>query len=364
MPPEALPDAAARRQALDARRSCIVQAPAGSGKTTLLAQRYLRLLSRVEEPESIVAITFTRKAAEEMRGRIVAALGHAARGEQVFDAVTMDAAHAAMNRDREQAWGLLQGPARLRIQTIDAFAAHVARQRPLLSANIGDREVLDDASELYGEAARATLLEIESDSRWSAAVSDLLGHLDNNWRRLEDLLLDMLGRRDQWLRYVVVTPDRAMFETAIRAAVSRDLRALVESTPRGLAGELVALAQFAAANLLAGGSDSPITALVAATELPGAAPDDAPGWQALAELLLTRAGALRKKQTKTTGFPSDAPHAAQYKARFVEVAGELTAHLSFIARLDATRCLPPTRYTDNGKACRLCSPSSSLRPPI
>src|SRR5215467_8663308 len=71
---EAAADARARERASDPRRSVLLQAPAGSGKTTVLTERLLRLLSEVDQPEEILAITFTRKAAAEMRTRVMKAL--------------------------------------------------------------------------------------------------------------------------------------------------------------------------------------------------------------------------------------------------------------------------------------------------
>ena len=86
-----LSDHSARQQALDTQASYIVSAPAGSGKTGLITQRVLGLLCQVENPEEILCITFTRKAASEMKGRIHKALLAAAekpRPSEDFKALT------------------------------------------------------------------------------------------------------------------------------------------------------------------------------------------------------------------------------------------------------------------------------------
>ena len=86
-------DTAQRRDALNPAKSFIVQAPAGSGKTELLIQRFLTLLGNVSAPEEIIAITFTKKAANEMRSRVVNAL-NAAKNK-----VPVDSPHAQLTRD-------------------------------------------------------------------------------------------------------------------------------------------------------------------------------------------------------------------------------------------------------------------------
>src|SRR5437016_329753 len=107
-------DSAARLRALDVTQSFLVQAPAGSGKTELLIQRFLALLARVDRPERIVAVTFTRKAAGEMRERIIGALRDAATDvpteETPHAQRTRELAVAALVQDQRHGWQLVSHP--------------------------------------------------------------------------------------------------------------------------------------------------------------------------------------------------------------------------------------------------------------
>jgi ATP-dependent exoDNAse (exonuclease V) beta subunit len=64
-------DAEARLLAVDPRRNVALEASAGTGKTRVLVDRYVGLLASGVKPRNILAITFTRKAAAEMRQRIL-----------------------------------------------------------------------------------------------------------------------------------------------------------------------------------------------------------------------------------------------------------------------------------------------------
>jgi ATP-dependent exoDNAse (exonuclease V) beta subunit len=126
-------DVRARVEALDVSRSFIVQAPAGSGKTELLIQRYLRLLAIVAQPEEILAITFTNKAAKEMQLRVINALCQARQNvtaETAHERLTIEAATEVLARDSEFGWHLIESPGRMRIQTVDAFGGGIARSVP------------------------------------------------------------------------------------------------------------------------------------------------------------------------------------------------------------------------------------------
>ena len=153
-------DATARARALDATQSFIVRAPAGSGKTELLTQRVLALLAQADSPEEIVAITFTRKAAAEMKDRLLHAFEHAADGrappQELHQALTMELAHRALMRDRELGWELAANPARLRVQTIDALALWLAQKLPITTRFAAVTQVTEQAEPLYSAAAHAT----------------------------------------------------------------------------------------------------------------------------------------------------------------------------------------------------------------
>ena len=148
------PDLDERLRVLDPDDSFIVQAPAGSGKTGLLIQRYLKLLACVNEPEEIVAITFTRKAAAEMRERLMKALVQAAStsltpgiAETGYEKTTRETANAVLRRDIEASWHILENPSRLRIQTFDSLCASLTRQMPVLSGFGSQPETVEDATE-------------------------------------------------------------------------------------------------------------------------------------------------------------------------------------------------------------------------
>src|SRR5579862_4261750 len=187
-------DSAARQRAIDPSASFIVQSPAGSGKTELLIQRYLKLLQTVETLDAVIAITFTRKAAGEMRWRVLDALRAAETGvvpETQHERATFDIAGQVLEHERRQGWNLLRNPAQMRIETIDALCASITRRMPWLARFGAMPEISEKAEDLYREAARNTLRYVERDH---AAVSFLLLHLDNDFAAAERLIAQMVER--------------------------------------------------------------------------------------------------------------------------------------------------------------------------
>jgi ATP-dependent helicase/nuclease subunit A len=217
-----------RLQAIDITRSFIVQAPAGSGKTELLTQRYLRLLSTVDEPEQIIALTFTRKAANEMRERILFALQKTAQGveatSQHQQATFIDAARA-LKRDTQLNWQLLQQPNRLRIITIDALCQMLTHAIPLQEKQIHYAQVSETPLVHYQSAANACLQFALQHQAYHQPLKQLLSHLDNRQDLLLTLFAELLAKRDQWLSpfYQAKNQDKITFEHALEIIIQHEL---------------------------------------------------------------------------------------------------------------------------------------------
>jgi len=338
-------DHAQRLAALDPQRSFIVQAPAGSGKTGLLTQRFLRLLAMVDQPEEIVAITFTRKAAAEMRGRILQALAAARSPEpaEPWQQQTWKLAGAALLRADALGWNLLENPQRLRVRTIDSLCQYLARQLPLGSGFGEPPRVEEDARLLYRAAARSALAELESDSDLGGALALLLRELDNNLEALHGLLADMLERRDQWLPILLRPNPRAEIEHALQAVVSAQLEAVQRAIPRDLGDELAGLAHYAAEQLDARHALSICRDLDA---LPPATPEGLPVWVALADLVLTRQGEWRRTVDKRSGFPAGAGAAGTAKQAMLDLLDTLRPDDGLAVMLSGLRLLPAAVYPD------------------
>ena len=351
-------DFKARNDALDETRSFIVQAPAGSGKTELLIQRYLRLLAVVEQPEEIIAITFTRKAAAEMQHRVLAALRRSERGEQPAEAHllrTAELAAAALQRDAQNGWNLLANPRRMRIQTLDSLNAAIARSRPISSpaSASGVRIVVDaEMLALYRAAAMATLDYVAMTGAVHDVASEVLGHLDNNTSIYVDYLARMLGTRDQWLPFTgsgSLSPEEAAalrqrLEGNLEMAVGEHLALTAASFPSSVRHELAGLFDYAGSNLQEeGNTDHPISALAGMSDLPAGEAAAARQWRGVAELLLTLSGTFRKQVDKRQGFP---PGNKAQKDTLKELLAELASFTDLAELLHNVRALPPVRYSD------------------
>jgi ATP-dependent exoDNAse (exonuclease V) beta subunit len=353
------PDKAQREQALDAVRSILVQAPAGSGKTDLLTRRFLRLLSEVEQPGQIVAITFTKAAAAEMRHRILGELEKAAANPAPqADEFLMDSlAHRALLHSQAFGWNLLDLPAQLRISTIDSFCRDLALQQPLLSGFGGGLEIAEQPDELYRRAARETLRKIDQiGSALGAAIEELLLWRDNGWQEMEELLVEMLKSRDRWMHDFVLErePDwdalrerlERPFANGVRTTLIR-LSQLLDQVP-GARNEALELARFACEEP---GTNSP-WGLAESVEIPSAPFSDGAEsarelFSLLSEFLQTQKGTWRSERGLKTsdGFPST-PRGKAGKVRFSSLIAALAAVPGLEASLATVRALPPTRYTE------------------
>ena len=351
-------DIAARERALEPATSFIVQAPAGSGKTELLIQRYLRLLAVVSQPEEILAITFTRKAAYEMRLRVITAMKNAESGLQADTAHerrTLGLAQKALERDALLGWRLTQSPSRMRIETVDAFSAGIARSLPLSSGLGGIANTVADAEmeAIYRRAAEATLDYLAEKGTVGDAVERILSHLDNNIALYVGYVSRMLASREQWLGITGggiaeagnMEAVRHRLESNISDVIERQLAVVDSLLPPVCQQALPALLSTAGENLRDDGKpEHALTTFIDRNTLPRPLAEERAAWRAVADLLLTQAGDWRKTVNKNQGFP---PTDKEAKRRIVELLDALRDLHELREYLATVRTLPSPAYTDD-----------------
>lgn len=304
----ALQDAKARDRALDMSINAVVRAPAGSGKTGVLVKRFLKALALANEPEEVVAMTFTRKAAGEMRDRVLAAL----RGDS-----QEPIAKAARARDEELGWGLASNPHRIRATTIDSLCGQLAAQTPLLSKLGGAAQVADSPSELYDAAIYRLLGDLEDEAVAESdrqAVSALLKMADNRLDSLVEPLRDLLGKREQWLPILAVSDDDATDNDVLNVIVARGLNAFDAIVPACVRERLPAV------HRLATDAGLDLGVVLDDDEWPGATFENLGKLRSLAALLLTKdRKGVKKRVDARMGFPAKSDHNVAFNGLLKEL---------------------------------------------
>lgn len=353
-----------RRLALDSRQSFIVQAPAGSGKTALLTRRVLTLLCDVKEPEEILAITFTRKAASEMRQRVIETLQLAANNSEPTDPYDLEGftlAQKVLTRDAQLDWQLLRNPQRLNLRTIDSLATQLAHRLPVTSTLGAPTGLVEKADALYQEAARRFIdAHLES-------LDLVLLHLGNKLGRAQNLLAELLARRDQWKRHVYNAGDdhdelRMVLEGMLAELVESRLDNLCALVPAGLAEKLIPCLLRAAEYKLTqaeGDMDElcwEIQLWHSMEKLPGSDVSDLNGWASVCFGLLTSENHPRKAPRNAEGFPpkKDAKKLGvseadliMHKQSMIDVIESVAGASEFLEALVEVRKLPLPVYKDD-----------------
>lgn len=317
------PDHAEREHALDIGYSTLVIAPAGSGKTSLLVARALKCLAVSKEPEEVVALTFTNKAAAEIRTRLLQAL-QLAQGpvpDKPHDRQLHELASHVLEHARARGWQLLENPNRLRAMTIDALNAELAGRLPLLSGLGGPASMTEDGDGLFAETIQCLFEELEDPDlpeEVRAALAEVLRAEDNRLDRLVSPLSGMLQKREQWLKEILDQCDPAQDARLLGALLESRMRALDTLLEPSSKDALSALLREGSgeSELLAWAKDLEVWPVIEAAQLPL--------WRRLANTLVTGQGSLRKEKgiNKTQGFIAGRPYTQQMK----QLLRDLDAH--------------------------------------
>lgn len=346
-------DHSARMQALQTQHSFIVQAPAGSGKTELLIQRLLALLAKAQKPEDVLAITFTKKAAGEMRDRLLQALERSKSQvcpDAPHQALTWQLAQAVLAQDAQQQWNLLEAPQQLRIQTIDAFCVYLTEQFPMQSDWGQGFQLILQAGFLY-EKSVDLLFSLGEKSPCHSELLVLLQALDNDFDKCKTWLVSLLACRDQWLSFLSLNDsdeeNKQHLESFLKLVIESYLQEIHAIFPQTLKSEWLALARLFAATLEKDHPSS-LSSCLDLQVFPNCDSSNLPALKGLIEVLFTKSFDLRKKMAnewklKTHFKPKEIEH---IKIRFKALLSEFEKESKWQSILMNIANLPDPHYDE------------------
>ncbi|HCA27762.1 MAG TPA: DNA helicase, partial [Betaproteobacteria bacterium] len=346
MPPEL-----ADHAALDPGRSIVIEACAGSGKTWRLVSRIVRLLLAGAAPGEILAITFTRKAAQEMDVRLrewleFLATADAAQARAFLRerALTDAEAEALLPRARGLLETFLTAQPGMTINTFHGWFMQVLQHAPLNSGFSTSARIAEQTSALVEEAWQdfAENLQASPGSPLAVALNQLFR--DHGLHNTRQLMAQFIAHRADWWAYTADCAD------PVGDALERLRHALDIDPGADPAGALYSDNALMAALRDYGGLLVRNTAKdqALAAQLTTALADETPadGFTALNRVFFTQAGEPRKRaaskaQAKRLGEANETRllslHETLYK-RLEETKQALTAQAAFHFNQAALRC--------------------------
>ena len=318
-------------RALDPAASVVIEACAGSGKTWMLVSRIVRLLLDGAAPSQILAITFTRKAAQEMATRLRDWLYDLATGsDEVVRRFLRDRAvpekeiEALLPQARQLYERFLTAQPPITIATFHSWFLQLLRRAPLDAGALGDVNLAEQTSSLVDEAWESFASRVQRDRESPAARGLDWLFSESGLENTRRLLTNFLHRRADWRAYTYQQKNPVGF------ALDRIQAEMAVAPDADVIGPLLAEAAFAQelteyAALLARNSN---TDQGFAQQLSVDEPDSFRRFETLCAVVLTKDVAPRARK------------ASQAQAKRLGTAGEarlLELHSKFGARLQEAR---------------------------